>query len=86
MTDAITDSLAIATDLIAVRHDGADAKALLKRCAIWLFNREQEEWTIRDSRCRVSQKLDMLDKATDRVRAVRLNCIEIIRQVERVAA
>lgn len=87
MTDAIAASLAIATDLIAVRHhQGADAKALLKRCAVWLFNREQEEWAIRDSRFRVSQKLDMLDKATDRVRAVRINCIEIIRKSERVAA
>lgn len=80
MTDAIAESLIIATDMIAVRHGDAHAKALLRRCAVWLFNREREEWAIRDSRFRVSQKLDMLDKATDRVRAVRLGCIDAIRR------
>lgn len=84
MTNHIADSLTIATDLIAVRYHGVDASALLARCNTWLVNVPTEQQAIRDSRFNVSRKLDMLDKATDRVRAVRLNCVEAISK--RVAA
>lgn len=80
MANHIADSLTIATDLIAVRYHGADASALLARCNTWLVNVPTEQQAIRDSRFNVSRKLDMLDKAIDRVRAVRLNCIEAATQ------
>lgn len=84
MANHIADSLTIATDLIAVRYHCADASALLARCDAWLAVVPVQEQAIRDSRFNVSRKLDMLDKATDRVRAVRLNCVEAISN--RVAA
>jgi len=80
MANHITDSLTIATDLIAVRYHRADASALLARCDAWLAIMPIEEQAIRNSRFDVSRKLDMLDKATDRVRAVRLNCVEAAAQ------
>lgn len=80
MTNRIAISLTIATDLIAVRYHGADASALLARCDSWLANESTERQAIRDSRFNVSRKLDMLDKAVDRVRAVRLNCVELVAQ------
>lgn len=77
MTDMIAASLEIATDYIAVRYGKAAPAALLARCSTWLDAVDAEDAAIRDSRFCVSQKLDLLDKAKDRVRAVALNCQEI---------
>lgn len=78
MTSTVVDSLVIATDLIAVRYQSADAVALLARCDAWLASASAEEQAIRASRFNVTRKLDMHDKAIDRVRAVPINCLEAV--------
>jgi hypothetical protein len=73
------EGLLIARELIPVRYSGANAADLLSRCDAWFVS--QSESTVRDqfkgSRMLVSQ-LDLFDKAFDRVRAVRMNCVEIL--------
>lgn len=80
MTNAVLDSLTIAADLIDVRYRGADAASLLDRCNAWC--KVDHAAAIRDaftgSRMLPSQ-LDLIDKARDRVEAVRMNCLQIVR-------
>lgn len=80
MTDAISSSLKIAEDLIAVRYRGADASALLARCDAWckVDHASEVRDTFKGSRMLPSQ-LDLIDKARDRVEAVRLNCLQAVR-------
>ena len=79
MSDAVVTSLSIAADLIAVRHKNGSVTALIDRCNEWF--KTYNESQIRDSFSGSSMlpgQLDLFDKARDRVRAVRLNCIHII--------
>lgn len=70
MQNMVMDSFKLVDGLIAVRYDNAKASDLVRECILWLNKREAEEWIIRNSCYRVAQKLDLLDKATDRVSQV----------------
>ena len=80
MTDAIATSLEIAAALIGVRYKGEDAAALLARCNAWcrVDHAAEVRDTFTGSRMLPSQ-LDLIDKARDRVEAVRLNCLRAVR-------
>lgn len=72
----ILDSLDLAEASLRVRYHGACPAALLARCDAWLA--VDHETPLRDA-CRGSRslpsQLDLLDKARDRVRSVRWNCL-----------
>ena len=74
----LAQSHSIADELINVRYKNGDASALIAKCKNWFSDAEKEMTVIRGSNFRVSQQLDLLDKANDRVRAVYLNCELII--------
>lgn len=80
MTEAVVESLEIATALIGVRYKGEDAAVLLARCNAWckVDHASEIRDTFKGSRM-LWWQLDLLDKARDRVEAVRLNCLQMVR-------
>lgn len=76
----VMETLLLAEALIQVRAADCPARAqeLLVAATKGLKAAEKEEWEIRVSKFRVSEKLDLLDKAKDRLRNVRRGCLEIL--------
>ena len=76
----LAESHALVNALIDVRYKSGDADALRARCEAWC--KVDHESGVRDaftgSRM-LAPQLDLIDKARDRVEAVRFNCIQIQR-------
>jgi hypothetical protein len=87
--NAALDSLEIANEFINVKFGKSSALALLQSCNRWMESHQNAEAEMRAAykgNRMLPCQLDLLDKALDRVAAVRRNCVRLVRAEEVLAA
>lgn len=89
MANAVLTSFEIANEFLNVKFGKSSALALLQSCNRWMESHQNAETEMRATykgNRMLPCQLDLLDKALDRVSAVRRNCVLLVRAEESLAA